>query len=289
MIKIKWKNPNQERMVINHKKDVVFLTWPALEMVSFVRHCFSTRRGGVSEGIFSSMNLSFTRGDDEKAVRENYERLADAVGFRTEDIVCSDQTHTVNIRVVTEEDRGKGILRERDYTDVDGMITNVPGIVLATFYADCVPIYLVDPVTRSIGLLHSGWKGTVNNIIKNGIRAMKRAYGTKPGNILAAIGPSICVSCYEIGEEVAEKFRKAYPPSQYREMMTDDGNGKYHLDLWKACRFNLLSSGVEKEHIFESNLCTCCNPEFLFSHRASGGKRGNLGAFLQIKNDAVKS
>ena len=116
--------------------------------------------------MFSSMNLSFTRGDKETAVRENFERLAAAVGFSTEDIVCSDQTHTTNIRVVTAEDRGKGILRDRDYTDVDGMITNVPGIVLATFYADCVPIYLADPVSRSIGLLHSGWKGTVHNIIK---------------------------------------------------------------------------------------------------------------------------
>ena len=105
------------------------------------------------------------------------------------------------------EDRGKGILRDRDYTDVDGMITNVPGIVLATFYADCVPIYLADPVSRSIGLLHSGWKGTVHNIIKNGIRAMKKTYGAKPANILAGIGPSICGSCYEIGEDVAAKFR----------------------------------------------------------------------------------
>ncbi|MGI6007702.1 MAG: peptidoglycan editing factor PgeF [Ruminococcus sp.] len=288
MIKINWKNQMGEKMVVNHKGDVVFLTWPALAMFPFVRHCFSTRKGGVSEGFFSSMNLSFTRGDDEKAVRENYERLAKAVGFRTEDIVCSDQTHTANIRVVTEEDRGKGIVRERDYEDIDGMITNVPGIVLAAFFADCVPIYLVDPVTRSIGLLHSGWKGTVKNIIKNGVRAMKKAYGSKPGNILAAIGPSICGSCYEIGEDVASVFREAYPAAQYREMVRDDRNGKYHLDLQKACRFNLLGSGVLSENIFDSNLCTCCNPEFLFSHRASGGRRGNLGAFLQIKEEAVK-
>lgn len=285
MIKIKWNNQNQEKMVVNHKGDVAFLTWPALEMVPFVRHCFSTRQGGVSEGIYASMNLSFTRGDEESAVKENYERLARAMGFKTEDIVCSDQTHTANIRIVTKDDRGKGLIRERDYKDVDGMITNVPGIVLAAFFADCVPIYLVDPVTRSIGLLHSGWKGTVNNIIKNGIRAMKHAYGTKPGNLLAAIGPSICGSCYEIGEDVAEQFRRAYPAAQYRQMIRDDRNGKYHLDLWMACRFNLMGSGVPKEHILEGNLCTCCNPDFLFSHRASGGKRGNLGAFLQIKEE----
>lgn len=285
MIKIKWCDPKGGKMVVNHKKDLVYLSWPQLDMLHFVRHCFSTRLGGVSEGMFSSMNLSFTRGDKETAVRENFERLAAAVGFSTEDIVCSDQTHTTNIRVVTAEDRGKGILRDRDYTDVDGMITNVPGIVLATFYADCVPIYLADPVSRSIGLLHSGWKGTVHNIIKNGIRAMKKTYGAKPANILAGIGPSICGSCYEIGEDVAAKFRKAYPASQCRQMLFDDRNGKYHLDLWKACRFNLAASGVQPDHIFEANLCTCCNPQFLFSHRASGGKRGNLGAFLQIRKE----
>lgn len=127
-------------------------------------HAFSTRLGGVSEGIYSSMNLSFTRGDKEEAVKENYKRMADAAGFDMNDIVTSDQTHTANVRLVTEKDRGNGITRPRPYTDVDGMITNVPGLVLATFYADCVPLYFIDPVHRAIGLSPSGWRGTVAKI-----------------------------------------------------------------------------------------------------------------------------
>ena len=151
-------------MNVNQKNEVTWLTYPAFEKFPGIVHGFSTRLGGVSQGIYESMNLSFTRGDEESAVRENYRRLSDAMGFSMEDIVTSDQTHTTNVRVVTEEDRGNGITKPRPYTDVDGMITNVPGIVLVTSYADCVPLYFVDPVRKAIGLSHSGWKGTVGHI-----------------------------------------------------------------------------------------------------------------------------
>ena len=124
-----------------------YLTYPSFEQFPDIVHCFSTRLGGVSQGIFSSMNLSFTRGDEENAVKDNYRRLSAAVGFSLEDIVTSDQTHTTNVQLVGAEDRGKGVTRPRTYKDVDGMITNVPGVVLCTFYADCVPLYFVDPVS----------------------------------------------------------------------------------------------------------------------------------------------
>ena len=120
---------------------VPFLSFPLLEETGIVTQGFSTRLGGVSEGDYSSMNVSFTRGDREEAVRENYRRLGEAIGFDCESLVCSDQTHTTNVRVMTEEDRGKGFARPKDYRDVDGMITNVPGLTLATFYADCVPLF----------------------------------------------------------------------------------------------------------------------------------------------------
>ena len=122
-------------MNVNQKSGVTWLTYPAFEKIPGIVHGFSTRLGGVSQGIYESMNLSFTRGDNEDAVRENYRRLSDAMGFSMEDIVTSDQTHTTNVRVVTEEDRGNGLTKSRPYTDVDGMITNVPGVVLCTFYA----------------------------------------------------------------------------------------------------------------------------------------------------------
>ena len=146
---------------LKEKNHVPYIQFKNLSATGIVKHGFSTRKGGVSTGIFSSMNLNFKRGDDPDAVLENYRRMAAALNMRVEDMVLSDQTHTTNVRVITEEDRGKGILRPQDYSDVDDMITNVPGIVLVTSYADCVPLYFVDPVRKAIGLSHSGWKGTV--------------------------------------------------------------------------------------------------------------------------------
>lgn len=149
-MKILWHQENMPHMNVRKNKGVTYLTWPEFEKIPGFVHGFSTRLGGVSEGIYSSMNLSFTRGDKEEAVRENYNRISAALGFSPEDIVTSDQTHTANVRVITAEDRGNGITKPRPYTDVDGMITNVPGLVLATFYADCVPLYFADPVHKAV-------------------------------------------------------------------------------------------------------------------------------------------
>ena len=199
-MKIKWYKDKQ-LMNVNQKSGVTWLTYPAFEKIPGIVHGFSTRLGGVSQGIYESMNLSFTRGDNEDAVRENYRRLSDAMGFSMEDIVTSDQTHTTNVRVVTEEDRGNGITKPRPYTDVDGMITNVPGLVLATFYADCVPLFFVDPVHKAIGLSHSGWRGTVGKIGKVTVEKMAEEFQTDPSELYAAIGPSICQDCYEVSED----------------------------------------------------------------------------------------
>lgn len=282
-MKINWHSENMPNMHVNEKEGVTFLTYPAFEEMPEIVHGFSTRLGGVSEGIYSSMNLSFTRGDKEEAVKENYRRISSAMGVAMENIVTSDQTHTANVRRVTEEDRGNGITKPRPYKDVDGMITNVPGIVLATFYADCVPLYFVDPVQKAIGLSHSGWRGTVSKIGKITVEKMSEEYGTRPEELYAAVGPSICQKCYEVSEDVAEEFRRAFDPKYWNTLFYKKENGKYQLNLWEANRIVLLESGIPEDHISMPNLCTCCNPEFLFSHRASKGKRGNLGAFLGIR------
>ena len=176
MTEIRWYEEGKPHMRIKENKGVTWLSYQAFEQFTDIVHAFSTRLGGVSQGIYSSMNLSFTRGDEDAAVHENYRRLAEAVGFSAEDIVTSDQTHTANVRVITEEDRGNGITKPRPYTDVDGMVTNVPGLVLATFYADCVPLYFVDPVHRAIGLSHSGWRGTAAKIGKVTVGKMNEEY-----------------------------------------------------------------------------------------------------------------
>ena len=267
----------------NRKGEVEYLTFPLLEKTGLVRHLFSTRLGGVSEDIWSSMNLSYSRGDKKEAVDENYRRIADVLGCEVLDIVCSDQTHTTNVRMVDRKDCGKGILTAKDYTDVDGLITNVPGIVLATFYADCVPLFFIDIKNKAIGLSHSGWRGTVGRIGQRTIEAMANAYGTKAEDVIVAIGPSICQECYEVSGDVAEAFYEEFSkPGQGDSILYAKGNDKYQLDLWKANQIVLEEAGVKTEHIQVTDLCTCCNPDYLFSHRASQGKRGNLGAFLGL-------
>ena len=282
-MEIKWSSEQLPKMNVRNDKGVTFLTYPVFEEMDWMVHGFSTRLGGVSQGIYSSMNLSFTRGDEEDSVRENYNRIAAAMGFRAEDIVTSDQTHTSNVRKVTEKDRGKGITVLRDYTDIDGMITDIPGLVLATFYADCVPLYFADPVHHAIGLSHSGWRGTVRKIGAVTIKKMAEEYGSNPEDIKVAIGPSICQKCYEVSGDVIEEFKNAFERKHWEKLFYVKENGKYQLNLWEANRIIFMESGILKQNISMPNICTCCNSEFLFSHRASHGKRGNLGAFLGIK------
>lgn len=258
------------------------LRFPLLDEMGIVENAFTTRGGGVSEGIFESLNLSFTRGDDPDAVKENYRRIAAAFGKEVSDIVCSDQTHTTNVRRVDRTYGGCGVIKDRPYTDVDGLVTDEPGLILATFYADCVPLYFVDPMHKAIGLSHSGWRGTVERMGQATLDKMKAEFGTDPADVYAAIGPSICQDCYEVSEDVADAFAEAFAGHE-EEILIDKGNGKYQLDLWKANEIVMTDAGVKREHLAVTNICTCCNERLLFSHRASKGKRGNLGAFLMLR------
>lgn len=276
---------NEKHIFDEHHGSTPYLEYPLLRDTGIIRHCFSTRLGGVSQGCYESLNLSFDRGDCEDAVRENFKRIGEAIGVSIEDMVLSKQTHTTNIRIVTEEDRGKGIVRERDYTDVDGLVTDVPGICLVTSYADCVPLYFVDPVKKAIGLSHSGWRGTVGKIGQETVRVMREKYGSLPENIIAAIGPSVCKDCYEVSCDVANEFRKAFDKKYWGQLLYDKGDGKYQLDLWKANEVILLEAGVTKEHIAVTNVCTHCNSKILYSHRTAGDRRGNLCAFLALKTE----
>ncbi len=282
MIDIKWKQ-EQPRMKVNRKGDVVWLSYPELDGMDWVVNGFSTRLGGVSEGIFSSMNLSFSRGDDPEDVLENYRRIGAVMDFTPEMIVSSDQIHTTNLRVVGKADRGSGVTRERKIREADGLLTCEPGVVLATYFADCVPLYFLDPVHKAIALSHSGWRGTVSRMGRETVLRMEKEFGTDPADLITAIGPSICQDCYEVSEDVIDAFRKEFPEELHEKLFYPTVPGKYQLNLWEANRQIMLDTGVREEHISMPGLCTCCNPEFLFSHRASHGKRGNLAAFLYIR------
>lgn len=256
---------------------VPYLSYPLLEGTGAVKHGFSTKLGGVSTGSCATMNISTTRGDDPEAVVENRRRIGAAIGVRPEDMTYTHQTHTTNVAVVQAEDRG------RRFMETDGLVTNVPGICLVTFYADCVPLFLVDPVKKAIGLSHSGWRGTVGKIGKVTVQAMMREYGSRPEDIVAAIGPSICQDCYEVSEDVIDRFRDSFNEAVWPRLFYRKENGKYQLDLWRANEEVFLEAGIRKENLAVTNLCTHCNQEVLFSHRATGEKRGNLSAFLALK------
>ena len=278
---IKYKD---NRHVLEENTDSVpYLEYPMLKDTGIVRHGFSTRLGGVSEGYYASMNLSFDRGDKKEAVAENFRRIGEALGVRCEDMVLSRQTHTTNVRIVTDADRGKGITRERDYTDVDGLVTNVPGICLVTSYADCVPLFFVDPVKKVIGLSHSGWRGTVGKIGRKTVELMHERFGSDPADILAAVGPSVWMDCYEVSGDVIGKFKEAFSENWWDQLFYEKPDGKYQLDLWKANELIFQESGILPEHIAVTNICTHCNSDILYSHRAAGDKRGNLCAFLALK------
>ena len=265
------------------EKETPYLEYPLFQKTGIVKSAFSTRLGGVSEGYYSSLNLSFDRGDDPARVLENFKRIGASMGVAAEDMVLSKQTHTTNVRVVTEADKGKGVMRDRDYTDVDGMITNVPGICLVTSYADCVPLYFVDPVKKAIGLSHSGWRGTVGKIGKNTVQLMQENFGSKPEDLLAAVGPSVCMDCYEVSEDVIEQFKEDFEKKYWEDLFYKKENGKYQLNLWKANELIFLESGILPEHMAITNVCTHCNSKILYSHRTMGNNRGNLCAFLALK------
>jgi uncharacterized protein, YfiH family len=276
------KRKGKEETLQIRMGDTPFLYYPRLTETNLVKHCFTTKLGGVSKGYYTSMNLSFTRGDKEEDVMENYRRITQVIGLELENIVCTEQTHTNHVKVVTQEDAGKGIVKAKDYKDVDGLVTNVSGLVLATFYADCVPLYFIDKKKKVIGLSHSGWRGTVNRIGAETIRIMKNTFGSCSEDILVAIGPSICKDCYEVSEDVYLEFAKGFAKEHLEEIFLDKKNGKYQLDLWKANEIILQEAGIKKENIVTTDICTCCNQEWLFSHRATGDKRGNLAAFLAL-------
>ena len=259
---------------INFKDEVMYITFPIFEKEAGVKHCFSTRIGGVSEGRYSSMNLSYSNGDETAAVDENFKRICSCIDVSHESVVKSHQTHTVNIANVTE--KGQEIPE-----GTDGLVTNVAGITLCSSYADCVPLLFYDPKKRVVASSHSGWRGTAGEIGRLTIEKMQSDYGCNPQNILAAIGPAICKDCYEVDETVISALKKM----DYLNLSSatePHGDGHYLLDLKEICRQELIRAGVKEEHILVSDICTCCNSEYLHSHRATKGERGNLCAFIAL-------
>ena len=267
--------------IVSGENDLLYLTFPNIHSTDCVA-AFTTRMGGVSRGQYASMNMSFTGGDDPNTVMQNYNILFNDLGLNPKNAVLSHQTHTKNIKIVKENDLGKGIVKNRDYNDVDGLITNLPGVALVTQYADCVPLVFYDRVKKVVATSHAGWRGTVQEIGKETVLKMAAEFGSNPADVLVGIGPSIGNCCYEVDDPVYNEFKKlSY--LNLNEIFTKKPNGKYMLNLWVANRRILENAGINPQNICVTDLCTCCNSHIFHSHRATGGNRGNLAAIIALK------
>ena len=263
------------------KKDsLVYIQFPKLASSKGVKHIFSTRHGGVSSGDTATMNLSFDKDTSRENVIKNFEILCDAVGINPENLVLSHQTHTNNVVIVTEQDRGRGIYKE-SYEDVDGLITNRPNVALVTQYADCTPLVFYDPVKKVIATSHAGWRGTVKLIGKCTVDKIVNEFGSNPKDIIAGIGPNIGQCCYEVDDPVINEFKKI-DFLNLPDFVKNKGDGKYMLNLVEANRQILIGSGILPENIDVSDICTCCNSKDLHSHRATKGKRGTIGIIIEL-------
>lgn len=275
-------NFQSNTMTLNNADTVPYLTYNSLSEINFINHAFSSRLGGVSEGEFTSMNMAFNRGDNPENVTENYKRICKSAGFDFDSLTASAQDHNTFVRAVTSENKGVGIYKPRDLHSVDALITNEKGVTLVTYYADCTPLFFVDIKQKAIGLAHAGWRGTVGRIGEKVVKKMTELYGTNPADIIAAIGPAISVCCYEVDKPCADNFYALSDLDSSRFVFPKD-NGKYMIDLLETNRQILVAAGVKNENITVSDVCTNCNSELLWSHRATNGKRGTMSAFMCIK------
>ncbi len=267
----------------NEKGRLKYVTFENMEQSGLVKHCFTSRLGGVSQGVYGELNLSFTRGESRELVEKNYQILCDALDFKYDSFVLSHQTHTTNIRVVTEDDRGMGLSKSSEIKDTDALITNVKGIQLTVFGADCVPIFLLDTKNKAIGMVHAGWRGTVEGIGKKTVEKMKEVYGTHPKDVLAGIGPSIGQCCFQVDDPVVNLFREKldFCDEVIKKDLSEEG--KYKIDLWKTNQKLLIQAGVPQKNIEISEICTMCHTDLFYSHRVMGDARGNMAGIMVLK------
>lgn len=259
---------------------VVFRTAHRFDAAGGVVHAFSTRLGGVSRGIWASMDLGTTRGDDPEHVRENYRRFFAAVGASMDKLVMSNQVHGAEIRTVRPADYKTDLYAPEGY-EADGLITDEPGVALVIFSADCLPILFYDPVKRVICAVHAGWRGTAAGIAEKAVETLAADYGCDRKDILAAIGPGISQCHFETHDDVPDAVR-AVLPGEAEGCLLDHGNGKYHVDLKGVNAALLRRAGLREENITVDPDCTFCLPEKYWSHRATGGARGSQAAVIQL-------
>lgn len=259
---------------------VSFLQSDGFSAAGGVAHGFSTRRGGVSEGMWESLNLGISRGDDPDHVRENYRRFLAAIGARGNSIAACSQVHGAVVRNITSADVVTDPY-DKTAAEADGLITAIPGVILTIYTADCIPVLLYDPRRRVAAALHAGWRGTAAGIVTVAVGQMASVYGTDPADILAAIGPGIGPDCFETHEDVPNALTAAMAMNVLPFIRLKE-NGKFAVDLKSINARRLELAGVLPDHIAVCDDCTCCLEEKYWSHRRQGTQRGSMASMIQL-------
>ncbi|MCK8827596.1 peptidoglycan editing factor PgeF [Natroniella acetigena] len=249
-----------------------------------VKHAFTTRIGGVSSGDYVSLNLGLHVGDNEEDVLENRKRICKLLGSNNEELVATKQMHNDRIKIVTQDDKGRGALTYHSALDnFDALLTDQPGILLTSYYADCTPILILDPKQKVIGLVHAGWKGTVKKITQQAVLKMIDSYGSKAEEILVGVGPTIGSCCYEVDQQVITPLANNF--ADWKQLVEKTGTTNWKLDLVLANKVQLEEIGLQEKNIINSELCTCCKSALFFSHRKEGGKTGRMASLIKLKVD----
>lgn len=262
-------------------KGVPLLTVSAFSETGLVKHGFTSRFGGTSQPPYDTLNMGFTVKDAPARVLENRRRVAQALDFPLKDLVALKQVHQDHVAVVAADHKGRGALTyETALEDTDALITAEPGVPISTYHADCVPVFLLDPVTPAVGLAHAGWKGTALKIAAKTVIKMNQCFGTRIEDCLVAIGPSIGPCCYEVDAKVKDVFEREFVNSDVFFRAT--GNNKWHLDLWAANVHALEKIGVPGKNILVSSMCTGCQNDMFYSHRKENGVTGRMAALIML-------
>ena len=255
-----------------------------LDDTNLVVNAFSTRTGGVSRTPFNDLNLSYNVGDEECRVAKNRKIILDVLNIDYRDTVSAQQVHKDRIALVRKEDKGKGVFKySTGIAETDALITDIPGIPLLMCYADCVPIFILDPVKKVIALIHSGRRGTELELVLKTLFKMKKIFETNPHSCLAAIFPSIGPCCYHMKEENKIDDYWLNEDKYNGEPISLQNKSGRSLDLRKANYGQLIKGGVERENIFVSEICTADHPELFFSYRRDKGNTGRMAAIFMLK------
>lgn len=251
---------------------------PEFDRLGWINHGFSSRIGGISTGFLSSLNLSFTRAFEPRDITmENYRIFCAGADIPVSSMVMDSYEHGATVRYVDRNDCGAGYTRPA-LPFCDGLVTDDPAVTLVTGHADCMPFYFIDPVHKAIGLAHAGWRGALKRIGASVIDKMAEMFSTRPSDVLCAVGPSICFSCFEVGEDVAKLFVDAFP---YDGLYKQGKPGKAYIDLWRVAAAQMMEKGVLPSNIYLMGVCTY-EDDKLYSHRRDRGNTGGMSAYLGI-------